>query len=107
MSFNYLIGSWSTVENVWFAIGKLSIDTNTANIQVSQGGEKYPVFLFFHGGGFQYGASNDWPAEVLASKGLVVITANYRLGPFGEIFFVNSCIQGLVTYVLVYKQCCA
>ncbi|KRY51457.1 Neuroligin-1, partial [Trichinella britovi] len=46
---------------------------------------KYPVIVFFHGGGFQVGTSSDWPGHILASKGLVVVTANYRLGPFGFI----------------------
>uniref|UniRef100_A0A915K4A9 Carboxylesterase type B domain-containing protein n=1 Tax=Romanomermis culicivorax TaxID=13658 RepID=A0A915K4A9_ROMCU len=45
--------------------------------------KNYPVIVFFHGGNFQTGASNDWPAYVLSTKGLVVVTANYRLGAFG------------------------
>uniref|UniRef100_A0A5S6R0G0 COesterase domain-containing protein n=1 Tax=Trichuris muris TaxID=70415 RepID=A0A5S6R0G0_TRIMR len=44
---------------------------------------KYPVIVFFHGGGFQTGSSSDWPGHVLATKGVVVVTANYRLGPLG------------------------
>ena len=53
--------------------------------QVSQvAGANYPVIVFFHGGGFQTGSANDWPAFILASKGMVVITANYRLGAFGK-----------------------
>uniref|UniRef100_A0A7E4UW25 COesterase domain-containing protein n=1 Tax=Panagrellus redivivus TaxID=6233 RepID=A0A7E4UW25_PANRE len=44
---------------------------------------KYPVIVFFHGGNFQTGSSNDWPGHVLASRGHVVVTANYRLGAFG------------------------
>lgn len=40
--------------------------------------------MFFHGGNFQTGASNDWPGYLLATKGIVVVTANYRLGAFGN-----------------------
>ncbi|KAK0406745.1 hypothetical protein QR680_018777 [Steinernema hermaphroditum] len=43
----------------------------------------YPVVVFFHGGNFQTGSSSDWPGHILASRGLVVVTVNYRLGAFG------------------------
>lgn len=43
----------------------------------------YPVMVFFHGGNFQTGTANDWPGHVLASRGMVVVTVNYRLGAFG------------------------
>ncbi|KAI6205638.1 hypothetical protein M3Y94_00814900 [Aphelenchoides besseyi] len=43
----------------------------------------YPVIAFFHGGNFQTGSGNEWPGHVLASRGVVVVTINYRLGPFG------------------------
>uniref|UniRef100_A0A914ZCY3 Carboxylesterase type B domain-containing protein n=2 Tax=Parascaris univalens TaxID=6257 RepID=A0A914ZCY3_PARUN len=43
----------------------------------------YPVLVFFHGGNFQTGSANEWPGEVLASRGIVVVTVNYRLGAFG------------------------
>lgn len=44
---------------------------------------KYPVIVFFHGGNFQTGSANDWPGHGLASRGMVVVTVNYRLGAFG------------------------
>ncbi|KAI1730422.1 carboxylesterase family domain-containing protein [Ditylenchus destructor] len=46
-------------------------------------GNVYPVMVFFHGGNFQTGTANDWPGHVLASRGIVVVTVNYRLGPLG------------------------
>ena len=48
-------------------------------------GEKRPVFVWIHGGGFNSG-SGDVPVydgEGLASKGLVVVTINYRIGVLG------------------------
>ncbi|CAI5454148.1 unnamed protein product [Caenorhabditis angaria] len=45
--------------------------------------QQYPVVVFFHGGNFQTGSANDWPAHGLASRGMVVVTVNYRLGAFG------------------------
>ncbi|CAD6187241.1 unnamed protein product [Caenorhabditis auriculariae] len=43
----------------------------------------YPVVVFFHGGNFQSGSANEWPGHGLASRGMVVVTVNYRLGAFG------------------------
>ena len=47
--------------------------------------EKQPVLLWFYGGGFQWGytAEMEFDGERLARRGIVVVTAAYRLGPFG------------------------
>ncbi|CAH8626110.1 unnamed protein product [Dicrocoelium dendriticum] len=45
--------------------------------------KRYPVVVHIHGGGFVHGSSHMYPGHVLASKGVVVVTFNYRLGPFG------------------------
>lgn len=47
--------------------------------------ERYPVFVFLHGGGYQQGSSSVpiYDGEGLAAKGLVVVTLNYRLGLLG------------------------
>ncbi|MBU0686867.1 MAG: carboxylesterase family protein [Candidatus Margulisbacteria bacterium] len=46
---------------------------------------KLPVMFFIHGGGFLAGAASQklYDAENLAKKGVVVVTINYRLGPYG------------------------
>ncbi|MBZ5577483.1 MAG: carboxylesterase family protein [Acidobacteriia bacterium] len=52
-------------------------------------GDKRPVLVWFHPGGFT-GGSGSSPAtdgEALAKKGLIVVTMNYRLGVFG--FFAH------------------
>ncbi len=48
-------------------------------------GERRPVMVWLHGGGFQFGTSGDprWEGENLAKKGVVVVSINYRLGVFG------------------------
>jgi para-nitrobenzyl esterase len=48
-------------------------------------GDKLPVFVFLHGGGFNEGSGSiaAYDGEGLAKKGLVMITINYRLGVFG------------------------
>lgn len=45
-------------------------------------GDKQPVMVWIHGGGFVFGNGNI-DATKLATKGVVVVSLNYRLGPFG------------------------
>ena len=46
---------------------------------------KLPVMVWIHGGGFVVGASSQtvYDGEPLASQGVVLVSANYRLGIFG------------------------
>lgn len=46
---------------------------------------KLPVFVYIHGGAFREGsgAIDVYDGEEPAKKGIVVVTINYRLGPFG------------------------
>jgi para-nitrobenzyl esterase len=48
-------------------------------------GEKRPVMVWIHGGGFTTGsgAMASYDGEKLACEGAVVVTINYRLGPLG------------------------
>lgn len=56
-------------------------------------GEKRPVMVWFHGGGYAYG-SGGWPAydgRNLAEKGdVVVVTVNHRLNAFGYTHFADG-----------------
>jgi para-nitrobenzyl esterase len=47
--------------------------------------EKLPVMVYFFGGGFMAGDGSEprYDGESMASKGIVAITVNYRLGVFG------------------------
>jgi len=47
--------------------------------------EKFPVFVFIHGGAYFSGSGEVslYDGEGLASKGVIVVTPNYRLGVFG------------------------
>uniref|UniRef100_A0A146M8W7 Neuroligin-4, X-linked n=2 Tax=Lygus hesperus TaxID=30085 RepID=A0A146M8W7_LYGHE len=45
---------------------------------------KYPVMVYIHGGDFIHGASNLFPAHIMAGfYDVVVVTINYRLGALG------------------------
>ena len=50
---------------------------------------KLPVMVYFFGGGFQAGDGSEprYDGESMASKGIVTLTVNYRLGVFG--FFAH------------------
>ncbi len=54
-----------------------------------KGTQGLPVLLYFYGGGFVAGASDEprYDGASLAQKGIVVVTANYRLNIFG--FFAD------------------
>ena len=45
--------------------------------------ESAPVMVWIHGGGLTVGSGDAYPGELLSSKGVVLVTINYRLGPFG------------------------
>ena len=67
--------------------GKPSEDCLYLNVWTAakSAGEKRPVMVWIHGGGFNAGASDEPRHEgtPLARKGVVVVTINYRLGVFG------------------------
>ena len=54
--------------------------------------ERRPVMVYFFGGAFTEGAGSVplYDGDALARKGAVVVTMNYRLGPYG--FFVHSAL---------------
>jgi para-nitrobenzyl esterase len=51
----------------------------------SSAGDRLPVMVWIHGGGFQAGAGAEprHDGEAFARKGAVLVTLNYRLGVFG------------------------
>ena len=53
------------------------------------GGERLPVLVYFYGGGFIAGDGSEprYDGESMATKGIVAVTVNYRLGLFG--FFAH------------------
>ncbi len=50
-----------------------------------QAGEARPVMVWFHGGGHTggWGSAKIFDGTALAEQGVVLVTINYRLGPFG------------------------
>jgi para-nitrobenzyl esterase len=66
-------------------LGPTSEDCLTLNIWAPAGAENAPVFFWLHGGALLMGASREifFDGAKLAERGIVVVTANYRLGVFG------------------------
>lgn len=64
----------------------MSEDCLTLNVwSAAPADAKWPVMVWFHGGAFQQGAGSN-PVFVngdLPAQGVVLVTFNYRLGPFG------------------------
>ena len=63
-----------------------SEDCLTLNVWAPPRGKgKLPVLLYFYGGGFLAGDASEfrYDGEHMARRGIVVVTANYRLGVFG------------------------
>lgn len=78
------------------ALGPLRLrqdeDCLSLNVWTPSTSGSRPVLLWWHGGGFSSGASGqDWyDGARLAERGdLVVVTANYRLGAFGFLYFAE------------------
>jgi len=72
-------------------IGPMSEDCLYLNVWApsKKGPEKYPVMVWIHGGSYTMGsgATSAYDGEALARQGVIVVTINYRLGPFG--FFAH------------------
>jgi para-nitrobenzyl esterase len=51
-----------------------------------------PVMVWFHGGVFVWGESNDWNPAQLVQNGVIVVTINYRLGALG--FLAHPALAG-------------
>ncbi|MCP4090749.1 MAG: carboxylesterase family protein [Gammaproteobacteria bacterium] len=72
---------------LWFDLDEISEDCLTLNVWTAGQNhrEKRPVMVWIHGGGYSNGSGNiaRLNSPVLARQGVILVTINYRLGPFG------------------------
>lgn len=71
-----------------FGEGGMSEDSLYLNVTAPKNADGVPVMVWFHGGGFTALTSNTKPfnnPNAMASKGVVQVSVNHRLGPFGYI----------------------
>ncbi len=73
--------------NEFMTHGDISEDCLTLNVWTGakSASERRPIFFYIYGGGFSEGSAAVpvYDGEGLAKKGLVVVTANYRVGVLG------------------------
>ena len=64
-------------------------DCLTLNVwtRASAADDRLPVMVWIHGGGLVTGSGDLYPGFELTKEGVVLVTINYRLGPFG--FFAH------------------
>lgn len=71
----------------WFRGDGMSEDCLFLNVwtPAKSGSERLPVLVYIFGGGFQQGDGSEprYDGENMASKGIVAVSINYRLGIFG------------------------
>ncbi|CAG9791837.1 unnamed protein product [Diatraea saccharalis] len=63
-----------------------TIDCLKLNIYVPNEASSYnplPVLVWIHGGVFAFGSAGEYNPRKLVTQGVVVVTINYRLGPYG------------------------
>ncbi len=70
-------------------VGEVSEDCLYLNVysDAESADERRPVMVWIHGGAYRTGSGKIYDGTELAKKGAVVVTINYRLGPFG--FFAH------------------
>ncbi|THA40142.1 carboxylesterase family protein [Streptomyces sp. A1547] len=69
----------------------------------SSGGQRRPVMVWFHGGGFVNGAGDLYrPGQLAVQGGAVVVTVNYRLGIFG--LFGHPALGGAPGFAIADQQ---
>jgi para-nitrobenzyl esterase len=83
----------------WNEDGCLTLNVWTSGLPAPGPAQRArPVLVWFHGGGFTSGSGGwDWyDGQNLAAVGdIVVVTANYRLGPFGYLYLPALGIENL------------
>ncbi|XP_055856128.1 glutactin-like [Episyrphus balteatus] len=62
----------------------------------------YPVLVYIHGEGLFDGRNNEAPPEYLLEKDIVLVTPQYRLGPFGFLSTLSEDIPGNVGVMDIY-----
>lgn len=72
----------------------LFLNVFSKNISPSTSVPLKPVIVFLFGGGFELGAGDEYGPEYLMDRDVVLVTINYRLGPFGFLALDTSDIPG-------------
>ncbi|KAM3968019.1 LOW QUALITY PROTEIN: juvenile hormone esterase [Aphomia sociella] len=77
--------------------GEETLDCLKLNIYVpskASSNNPLPVLVFIHGGGFGSGSAGEYGAKYLVKHDIVVVTINYRLGPYGFMCLDTPSVPG-------------
>ena len=67
----------------------LSINVHT-KAEYIENGEKKPILIFIHGGGFQGGNGMEEFDSLISNEGVVMFSIQYRVGPYGFMYDHDS-----------------
>jgi para-nitrobenzyl esterase len=83
----------------WDEDGSLTVNVWTPGLpEAGSAARDLPVMVWFHGGGFSSGSGGwDWydGRNLAGEGGIIVVTANYRLGPLGYLYLPEYGIDNL------------
>ena len=77
------IRSYPMLEDLPDEAKVISEDCLTLNVYSPVGADSAAVMVWLHGGAFEFGQAAAYDGTDLTTKGVVVVTVNYRLGPLG------------------------
>ena len=83
----------------WNEDGSLTVNVWTPRLPGDSSAERArPVLVWFHGGGFTSGSGGwDWydGSNLAAAGDIIVVTANYRIGPLGYLYLPELGVENL------------
>ena len=90
----YIKHFWPTFTNANYSEDCLYMNVFTPG-RNSSSSPLFPVMVYIHGGAYIWGTSVINPGDQLALRGVVVVTFQYRLGPFGFLSTGDSVASGI------------
>ncbi|XP_076182915.1 venom carboxylesterase-6 isoform X2 [Ptiloglossa arizonensis] len=63
-------------------------------VPICEENRRLPVMFWIHGGAFQYGSGNHADEKFIMDRDVVLVTINYRLGPFGFLSTGDRVVPG-------------
>nr|AKZ17680.1 carboxylesterase CXE20 [Tenebrio molitor] len=72
----------------------LFVNVFTPELPVNGDNVSLAVMFYIHGGAFAVGSSMDAPPDLFVNNDVVLVTVNYRLGPFGFLSTQDDVISG-------------
>ena len=112
MQFKGYYGRPSTAVNAFYSAEALfdydnpyAEDALNLNIWTPDGAENAPVLFYIHGGAFLNGSGSDpWiDGEAYARRGVILVSVNYRLGPWQQVYGDghrgNLCLTDQITAI--------